>query len=73
MKIEKRGVGWPLLGPANMTEMWNLKKMLWPKKRMSFPAAKITHQGKLISKPQDIKNTLRKEYSERLRKRPKRS
>ena len=38
---------------------------------MSLPAAKINHQGKLISKPQDIKNTLRKEYSERLRKRPK--
>ena len=51
--------------------MWNLKKRLWPKKSMSLPAAKINHQGKLISKPQDIKNTLRKEYSERLRKRPK--
>ena len=42
-------------GSKNMAEMWNLKKRLWPKNKMSLPAAKINHQGKLISNPKNIK------------------
>ena len=51
--------------------MWKLKKKLWPKKSSSLPAAKINHFGKLVSSAKDLKNTLRKEYRERLRARPK--
>ena len=58
-------------GSTNMSEMWKIKKKLWPKKSSSLPTAKINHFGKLVSSGKDLKNTLRKEYKERLRARPK--
>ena len=50
--------------------MWKLKKKLWPKIRETIPTGKLNHQGRLVTGPQDIKNLLAKEYSERLRPRP---
>ena len=47
-------------GSKNIAEMWNLKKRLWPKNKMTLPEAKINHQGKLISNPKDIKILLEK-------------
>ena len=57
-------------GSANLTEMWKLKKKLWPKAPSSLPAAKINHLGKLVSTAADIKKTMIKEYKERLGPRP---
>ena len=36
----------------------------------TIPTGKFNHQGGLVTGPQDIKNLLAKEYSERLRPRP---
>ena len=49
--------------------MWKTLKKLWPKYN-SIPMAKMNHVGKVISKPREIKNLMKKEYIERLRKRP---
>ena len=54
----------------NLTEMWNMKKKLWPKKRNHLPMAKRNHQGKIVSAPNDLRKLLLKEYKERLRPRP---
>ena len=54
-------------GSTNLTEMWKLKKKIWPKAPSSLPAAKINHTGKLVSIGSDIKKTMIKEYKERLR------
>ena len=54
----------------NVTEMWKLKKRMWPKKTNALPVAKRDHRGKLISSPADLKRLLLKEYTERLRPRP---
>ena len=51
----------------NVTEMWKMKKKLWPKKKNALPMAKRNHQGKLVSAPSDLKKLLLKEYKERLR------
>ena len=53
----------------NMGKMWKILKKLWPKYN-SIPKAKKNHVGKIISKPQEIKDLMKKEYIERLRKRP---
>ena len=58
-------------GSVNMPEMWKLKKKLWPKKAPALPAAKINHKGKLVSTAAEVKHAIHKEYTERLRKRPK--
>ena len=54
----------------NVTEMWKLKKKLWPKKKCALPVAKRNHQGKMVSSPHDLRSLLLKEYKERLRTRP---
>ena len=58
-------------GSTNMSEMWKLKKKLWPKKASALPAAKINHHGKIVSTGNEVKEALQKEYTERLRRRPK--
>ena len=57
-------------GSVNLPEMWKLKKKLWPKKASSIPTAKINHKGKLVPTSEEVKSALKKEYTERLRKRP---
>ena len=57
-------------GSVNVGEMWKLKKKLWPAKKPSLPAAKLNHEGKLVSSPNEVKEALTKEYKERLRQRP---
>ena len=57
-------------GSVSISEMWKLKKKLWPKKRPSLPTGKYNHQGQLVTAPEDIKQLLKKEYGERLRTRP---
>ena len=54
-------------GSVSLSEMWNLKKQLWPKNTESIPTGKINHQGKLVTSPDEIKTLLSKEYEERLR------
>ena len=54
----------------NVTEMWKLKKKLWPKKKCALPVAILNHKGEMISSPSDLRNLLIKEYKERLRTRP---
>ena len=62
---------WDQSGSINLSEMWKLKKKMWPNKQASLPTAKINHKGRLASSAKDIKSALRKEYMERLRSRPK--
>ena len=57
-------------GSINTSEMWKLKKKLWPKKASSLPAAKFNHRGKLVSTAGEVKMAIKKEYTERLRRRP---
>jgi hypothetical protein len=57
-------------GSVNVSEMWNLKKRLWPKRKPSSHSGKINHQGKLVTSPDEIRKLLLKEYTERLRVRP---
>ena len=57
-------------GSINMSEMWKVKKKLWPTKASSLPAAKLNHQGQLVSTAAEINTTMRKEYTERLKERP---
>ena len=54
----------------NVTEIWKLKKKLWPKKKSALPVAKRNLNGKLVSAPADLRNLQLKEYKERLRPRP---
>ena len=53
----------------NVTEMWKLKKKMWPKKASPLPVAKRDPKGKLVSAPTDLRRLLQKEYQERLRQR----
>ena len=57
-------------GSVSTSEMWKLKKRLWPKHKESIPSGKINHQGKLVTSPDEISTLLSKEYKERLRPRP---
>ena len=57
-------------GSTSVSDMWILKKRLWPKKNVTIQTGKINHQGKLVTSPEDIKSLLYKEYNERLRARP---
>ena len=57
-------------GSVSVSEMWKLKKKLWPKQKESIPTGKTNHQGKLVTSPDEIKTLLSKEYKERLRPRP---
>ena len=54
-----------------MSEMWKLKKSLFPKKASTLPSAKINYQGKLVTEPTELTKLLGEEYGRvRLRKRP---
>ena len=57
-------------GSVSVTDMWILKKRLWPKKNETIQTGKINHKGKLVTSPEDIKSLIYKEYNERLRPRP---
>ena len=45
-------------GSVNVSEMWKLKKKLWPKNKDSIPTGKFNHQGKLVTSLHDLKNLL---------------
>ena len=62
-----------LTGTISLQKMWKLKKELWPKKKASFPVAKISHTGRLISSPKELMQLLKNEYKDRLRPRPYKS
>ena len=51
-------------GLVSLSEMWNLKKELWPKANESMPTGKIYPQGKIVTSPDEIKTLLSKEYEE---------
>ena len=54
-----------------LSEMWKLKKNLFPKKAQTLPSAKINHHGQLISDPKGLTKLIGEEYGQiRLRKRP---
>ena len=57
-------------GSINVSEMWKVKKKLWPNKASSLPTAKLNHHGMLVSTAAEINKTMKKEYTERLRSRP---
>ena len=58
-------------GSGVMSEMWKLKKKLFPKKSCTLPAAKVNYQGKLVTEPKELTKLLGEEYGRvRLRKRP---
>ena len=53
----------------NVREMWKLKKKLFPKKPSPLPSAKINHQGRVVSEPNELTQLLGEEYGKiRLRK-----
>ena len=56
-------------GTFPLHKMRKLKKQLWPKKAPSLPVAKKNHKGRLISSPKELLQTLKKEYTDRLRPR----
>ena len=54
-----------------MSEMWKLRKLLFPRKKQTLPSAKMNYKGKLVSEPEELKSLLAYEYGQvRLRKRP---
>ena len=54
-----------------MSEMWKLKKKLFPKKACALPSAKINYRGKIVTEPKELKKLIGEEYGRvRLRKRP---
>ena len=48
-----------IYGSVSVSEMWKLKKKLWPKKCPSIPTGKLNHQGRLISAPDNLKQRLK--------------
>ena len=56
---------------ACLSEMWKLKKSLFPKKPSTLPTAKINYQRKLVSEPNELIKLIGEEYGKTwLRKRP---
>ena len=54
-----------------LSEMWQLKKKLFPKKASTLPSAKINYQGKIVTEPKELTKLIGEEYGRiRLRKRP---
>ena len=54
-----------------LSEMWKLKKSLFPKNAHTLPSAKLNHLGRIVSEPGKLTKLLGKEYGIlRLRKRP---
>ena len=57
-------------GVTDISAMWKLKKRLWPSKAPALHVAKMSHSGRLVSAPKELKRLLLKEYQLRLRPRP---
>ena len=55
---------------VNIKEVWKILKKICPKFKPPLPIAKVNFLGKLVSEPKEIKELLRKEYTQRLRTRP---
>ena len=54
-----------------VSEIWKLKKQLFPKKPATLPSAKYNYQNKIVTHPKDLTELLGEEYEKvRLRKRP---
>ena len=54
-----------------LSEMWQLKKKLFPRKTPALPSAKYNYQGKIVTEPNELTKLMGKEYGTlRLRKRP---
>ena len=54
-----------------LSEMWKMKKSLFPKKASTLPSSKINYQGKLVTEPTELTKLLGEEYGRvRLRQRP---
>jgi hypothetical protein len=57
-------------GSGVMSEMWKLKKKLFPKKACTLPSAKVNYQGKVVTEPKVLTKLMGEEYGRvRLRKR----
>ena len=54
----------------NITEMWKLKKTIWPNKKESLPTGKFNNQGQIVTDPEELKDLYLNEFKERLRIRP---
>ena len=48
-------------------EMWKFENKVWTKKSSVVPVTKRNHQGRLVSTPKELMQTLLKEYKDRLR------
>ena len=56
---------------ACLSEMWKMKKSIFPKKTQTLPSSKINYQGRLVSELSELTKLLGEEYGRvRLRKRP---
>ena len=54
-----------------LSEMWKLKKKLFPKKPSTLPSAIINHRCKIVTEPLELTKLIGEEYGRvRLRKRP---
>ena len=54
-----------------LSEMWQLKKKLFPEKASTLPSTKINYQGKIVTEPKELTKLIGEEYGRiRLRKRP---
>ena len=58
-------------GSIVLSEMWKLKKRLFPKKASMLPSAKVNYKGKLVTEPRELTKLIGEEYGRvRLRNRP---
>ena len=39
----------------NITEMWKLKKTIWPNKKESLPTGKLNNQGHMVTDSEELK------------------
>ena len=54
-----------------MSEMWQIKKKMFPSKASALPSAKINYQGKVVTEPKELLKLMGEEFGRfRLRKRP---
>ena len=45
-----------------LSEMWKMKKSVFPKKAHTLPLAKLNYVGRIVSEPQEITKLLSEEY-----------
>ena len=54
-----------------MSEMWQMKKKMFPTKTSALPSAKLNYQGKVVTEPSELLKLVGEEFGRvRLRKRP---